>query len=541
MFEEKLKLLFQSQKNLIWIHSYQEGEVLIRINNLVEQMDEAYDGILTWSITEGLCKLVNSGTNLIYKQLDEDALSLLDLRENIIDFSERDYVTSKTIFILKDFDVQLNSKDIAVRMLKDIEENPLLKYIPIIVISSTLDIPESLKGYFSVIEHETPNIESIIDTITSFCKYSNIIIDEEEIYKISKNFLGFYTKEILEMLNYSYCKYNTINLEVLKERKIETIIESGLFEYKEPTASLDNVGGNDVFKEWIEVAEASMTEEAAEFGVEKVKGYIAVGVPGSSKTYTAEALAGKWNVPFLRLKMSKITSRYSGETERNMDKALKVAQSCSPCILLIDEIEKALGGYVSSNASDAGAISRAFELLLDFLNNNKDVFVVMTSNNFEQLPPELTRSGRLDCIWYFSFPNKKEREEIFKIHLAKRNKTVSEMAINKIAIDTELYTGAEIENIVKNSINIAYIEKVKGISEGIINYDILSKAKEKVVPVSLSSIEKIKQLEAWSIGRALRANNFIEDKKEDNSNTNNKIYSKKDGLPIFTINRPNKN
>lgn len=190
-----------------------------------------------------------------------------------------------------------------------------------------------------------------------------------------------------------------------------------------------------------------------------------------------------------------------------MYKALNLVKSCAPCVLLIDEVEKALGGYKSSNSSDSGAIARAFGLVLEFLNDNDNgVFVVMTSNDVSQLPPELTRAGRLDAIWYFTLPSLEERKQIFDIHIRKTGKTVNEDTINKIAKDTEKYTGAEIELIVKSALRRAYLDFIKTGEDKGITYDILSKAVNDVIPIAVSSKEQILSLERWAENRALFAN-----------------------------------
>lgn len=189
-----------------------------------------------------------------------------------------------------------------------------------------------------------------------------------------------------------------------------------------------------------------------------------------------------------------------------MYKALNIVKSCSPCILLIDEVEKALGGYKSSNSSDSGAIARAFGLVLDFLNDNDGVFVVMTSNDVSQLPPELTRAGRLDAIWYFTLPTLEERKQIFNIHLNKVNQHVSDDIISEIAILTKDYTGAEIELIVKSALRRAYLNKVKtGVDEGI-TLSTLQQAIKDVIPIAVSSKEQITGLQRWAQNRALFAN-----------------------------------
>ena len=204
--------------------------------------------------------------------------------------------------------------------------------------------------------------------------------------------------------------------------------------------------------------------------------------------------------------MAKITSRFAGETERNMYKALNLVKSCAPCVFLIDEIEKALGGYKSSNNSDSGAIARAFGSLLDFLNEDNGVFVVMTSNDISQLPPELTRAGRLDAIWYFGLPDQEEREQILSIHLNKVNKTVDKEIIKEIASLMDKFTGAEIQQVVKVALKKAFVRKIKENTSGDITKDILKEATKEIVPVAIISKEEISSLDKWAKNRALIAN-----------------------------------
>lgn len=164
--------------------------------------------------------------------------------------------------------------------------------------------------------------------------------------------------------------------------------------------------------------------------------------------------------------------------------------------------------YASSNASDSGTLSRVFGKVLDMLvNNDKGIFTVMTSNNVKDLPPELTRAGRLDAIWYFSLPTESERQEILKVHFTKRQQNVPEPIVREIAKETQGYTGAELEQIVKSSIKKAYVRKAKNIDNIFeITKGDLMESKKEVIPISKSSREKISALEQWAKGRALFAN-----------------------------------
>lgn len=176
--------------------------------------------------------------------------------------------------------------------------------------------------------------------------------------------------------------------------------------------------------------------------------------------------------------------------------------------------------YQSSNASDSGTLARVFGSVLEMLNDNTNgIFCIMTSNNVKELPPELTRAGRLDAIFYFSAPNLEERKEIFKVHMNKKDLNVSEETVKGIAIETQGYTGAEIEQIVKNSMKKAFLRCTKeGKKFEVTKADLIA-AKNDVIPITVSSQEKIKDLEEWVKGRALYASEEPKEKSNRKINT----------------------
>ena len=524
MFHKELLDLLKARQPGIWIRTSEEKEVVMAIKNAVDATEE-YENIYTWSMNEGINQIVVSGNEMHYEVVDKNP-GLVALNKHLYESNDARNFKSR-VWVLKDYHLNLGAPQ-AIRVLRDIKESPVAKYTPIIIISPSSEIPLELQKLFKLIEYEVPSVDDIKDLVIAWCKTKNESLTEEESTLLSKRLFGFTRSEILNMLNISYVKYNNINLDIINAKKIELINESGVLDYKTPKASLDNVGGNEKFKEWINVVEACMTEDAREYGIPAPKGYLSVGIPGTSKSFSAEALAGKWEVPFIKMNMAKINSRFAGETERNMYKALNLVKSCAPCVLLIDEVEKALGGYKSSNSSDSGAIARAFGLVLEFLNDNDNgVFVVMTSNDVSQLPPELTRAGRLDAIWYFTLPTLEERIQIFNIHLNKTGKIVPETTIREIAKATDKYTGAEIELIVKSALRRAYLEKVKTGEDKGITYDILLKAVNDVIPIAVSSKEQILGLERWAQNRALFANGDSKKQEEQRKIKPIPLYPKK--------------
>jgi len=204
--------------------------------------------------------------------------------------------------------------------------------------------------------------------------------------------------------------------------------------------------------------------------------------------------------PLLRLDMGKIFGGIVGESEQNIRQALKIAEAIAPSILWIDEIEKGMAGISSSGSTDGGTTARVLGTFLTWMQEKtKPVFVVATANDISQLPPELLRKGRVDEIFFVDLPTQKEREEIFKIHLKKKGRNPDNFKIEKFAEKTKGYSGAEIEEIIKEALFQAY-DKAREVSDD----DILN-AIDKIFPLSRTMYETIEKLRKWAKSRAIPA------------------------------------
>ena len=146
------------------------------------------------------------------------------------------------------------------------------------------------------------------------------------------------------VLKESLTKYHTLDLNFISNSKIQAVKKSGALDYRIPKYSLNDIGGNNALKDWLYEVKDLFTDEATEFGLTKPKGYMSVGIPGCGKTALAEAFAGTMKVPLLILSINRIMNRMVGESEKKIVQALQVAKACAPCVLLLDEVEKVLGG-----------------------------------------------------------------------------------------------------------------------------------------------------------------------------------------------------
>lgn len=507
---EEVRELLKARIQCIWIHTYEEAEVLKDLRKLVSEMPgmEFY----VWSHTEGLAKQA-----LTKYDVQEDPDAKYAQPKPLFDFIQaRQKQENKVegLFMLRDLH-HLNENHAVNRALRDIKEYRQRNYNPIVVVSPVVSIPTEHEKLFTVVEYDLPSkaevrhlVEGMAAQIRNAIRSGKDYVEptEEDKDRLVKACLGLTYNEIVDVFAKSLIKYNRLATDAVLEEKIQLVKKSGVLDYSVPECSFEDIGGNHAYKDWIEEVQESFTEEARDFGVKLPKGALHVGVAGTSKTLMAEALASKMGVPLIKLQMSKIMDRLVGNSEKKIDQALRVVKAVAPCVLLIDEIEKALGGISSSSQTDGGTLARVFSSLLQFMHSNDNgVFVVMTSNDVSQLPPELTRAGRLDAHWYFTLPTDEERREIFTIHLRKVGRTVSEDILSKAVEESEHYTGAEIEEIVKVTMRKAFARYRQDGNRDITEEDILSAIKE-VIPLYNSSREKIMWLDDWAKGRARKTN-----------------------------------
>ena len=372
---------------------------------------------------------------------------------------------------------------------------------------------------FKVIDYDLPSKEEVSEIVTAFSSkieraclsgksYRTVSAKQQE--QIRNACLGLTENEIKMILSECIFKCKTLDVNFVLNAKIQSVKKSGVLDYKVPKITLKDIGGNHALTKWLLDTKELFESTALEFGVSKPKGFMGVGIPGAGKTAIAEAFAGEMGIPLLSLSAGKIMNRMVGESEKKIAQALAITKSCSPCVFLIDEAEKLLGGINSSNNSDSGVTARVFQEILKFMNDNDSgVYVIMTSNDVSQLPPELTRSGRLDAQWYFGLPSEKERKEIFKIHYQKNNKEINDNLLNISSKNSLHFTGSEIEEAVKNSIRKAFIRSRKDKNTKITKEDILLGLAE-VIPIYTSSKEKIVALENYCAGRARRTDNELD-------------------------------
>ncbi|MBI2206153.1 MAG: AAA family ATPase [Candidatus Rokubacteria bacterium] len=251
----------------------------------------------------------------------------------------------------------------------------------------------------------------------------------------------------------------------------------------------------------VEVERTRFVERVYDLTVPVAERFIANGlvVHNCGKTLVAKSIAEDWGLPLLKMEPGKLYDKFIGESEKNLEKAIAVAEGMAPCVVMIDEIEKGFAS-VSSSESDAGLSRRIFGRLLGWLQDRKaPVFIVATSNDIEALPPEMVRKGRFDEIFFIDLPDADERKQIFQIHLAKRKRDPARFDLAALSAHSDGFSGAEIEQAVVSALYTAFSASAELATEHVVE------ELEATRPLSVTRAEAIANLRAWAAERAVGA------------------------------------
>lgn len=436
------------------------------------------------------------------KEIVAEGKSLYGMLHDII-FKEG--FESETFLVIKDVQAEMEKPEV-IAYLKKIAElcykNPQYHVTTLIISSQLNTIPKELEKFVSLLELEMMKKEEIEQYMLQFGALHGVTIAREDIGEIAISLKGLTKLEIDHVLNMMIEHKKTISSAdqntIIKE-KGQIIKKSAVLELIDFKEKIADIGGLEGLKEWLGSKSKIFRrlDEAKAYGVDVPKGVLLVGMPGCGKSLAAKASARLFNAPLLRLDIGRLLGKYVGESEQNMRLALKMAESISPCILWIDEIEKAFSGIdQSGGASDI--TKRLFGHFLTWLQEKENtVFVVATANDISTFPPEFLRKGRFDEVFFVDFPNEEERKQIFEIHLAKRGQDTRQLNIDKLAKSTNGYCGADIEEVVKLALEKSFVNGKKPITtediqESIDSIDSLTHILKDKIDILKKGFEKFK-------------------------------------------------
>lgn len=461
MDEEKLRQYIDANLPIIYIVGYDEVSIMESILNVTGRRK-----VWEWNLLNGLVnrKEINGKDIEFTEDIMED-YNEISLEESIV-MGVRERGFDRKVIVVKDIAAFLDDSKI-VSLFKNacvkIENGDLDTVF--IFVSPVLNIPKELEKYITILEEGFLSENEIYQRIDQFVSTMNSPVYKGLKKKMANAFKGLSSIEIDTILALGYAQNgeNGINediLELISEQKMQLIKKDGILEMIQVKESIDDIGGLDTLKDWLKKKAKVINnmEKAEDFGVEMPKGVLIAGVPGCGKSLNAKASAKLFNIPLLKLDMGRLMGKYVGESESNMRRAIALSEAIAPCVLWIDELEKAFSG-IGGDGGSAEVTTRLFGHFLTWMQDkNSSVFVVATANDIMKLPPELMRKGRFDEIFYVQLPNEEERRKIFEIHIKKRREEdYKDIDIDKLVQKTEGYSGADIEGVVRDAIESAFV------------------------------------------------------------------------------------
>lgn len=468
---------------MLYINAYEE----IKADTLIEKYSDGKH-LVEWNGADGLVDFKTKISLLgNYMRLDE-ALSYLKNTDGL----------DNHIIVLKDIHIYLNDEyPTVISLLKSICQKINKGDIEstIIIVSNTVKIPKELEKFITIFEMDEMTQDDIKEYIKSYLDYYGMSVAPKRLKELSVAFKGLSEYEIDSLLNLTIAKGSDFNnsdgIKSIHEQKRQIIMKTNILEMINVKEKISDIGGLNNLKQWLERKARVFKDidRAMEFGVDMPKGLLIAGIPGCGKSLAAKATSALFEVPLLKLDMGKIMGKYLGESETNMRKAIKLAEAISPCVLWVDELEK---GFAGVDGSGHEVTMRLFGTFLTWLQEKQTpVFVVATANDISKMPPELLRKGRFDDIFYVDLPDDRERESIFKIHIARRRKSdVNKIEYSKLVNKTAGFSGADIEGVVVDAVENAFAD---GKSE--LSTDILIKAIDDTKSLSVIMKDKLKELQ----------------------------------------------
>ncbi len=492
---EKIKKLIKSGCSCISIITYEEQYVLevIRMAALDLKSD-----MWIWSVTDG----VRDGIGLL-----DDSPMINNTESPEAGLGNLAGAKEGTICVTLDLCEYLkNAKN--QRLLRNIINKFEKTNRTLVMIDNKDNLPAVLRSYVKPFEISFPDEQELREIITATLKKIHrkkpldVGISKKGLNAIVRNLRGLTRRQAREIINDTVAndsKFNDEDINVIIAGKRRMVQQGGLLEYIETPLDLSEIGGMKHLKKWLKQRANSFTDEAEKFGLNAPRGVLMLGVQGAGKSLCAKAIATAWQQPLLKLDPGTLYGSYIGESEKNLRFAFQQTEMMSPVVLWIDEIEKAFASAASRSA-DGGLSQRMFGSLLTWLQERKEpVFVIATANDIEALPPELLRKGRFDEVFFVDLPDEETRGQIFKIHIRKRHRDPKIFDIKKLAMVSQGYSGAEIEQAVISALHQAYDEKSELDTEKIIH------AVKVSPPLSVTMAEKVQQLRQWAKNRCVPA------------------------------------
>jgi len=486
-FIEDFNLLLKARYSLIYIATTEEDRLEYTIRNCIKLGKRR--AVYSWDFIDGFLNTPNNKD--IGKRNPLQAL----------EFIEKLTIDNPALFLLKDFNKFLNDITVA-RKLRNLSR--LLKTQPktIIIIAPEIIIPEDLRELVTVLEFSLPDVNEIRQELNRLLKLLEQNLEKKDLDNLVRSCQGLSLERIRRVLSKIIANNQIIDsssISIVLSEKQQIINQTQILEFCSTSQTLDDIGGLDNLKIWLNQRSDSFSEKAASYGLPVPRGLLLVGVQGTGKSLTAKAIAHDWQLPLLRLDFGRLFAGIVGESESRVREMIRVAEALAPCIVWIDEIDKSFNQ--NETKGDSGTTNRVLATFLTWLSEkNSQVFVVATANNFEVLPLELIRKGRFDEIFFVGLPIETERKKIFQVLLSQiRPDNMNNFDIQKLSQKSADFSGAEIFQAIIEGMYIAFNENREFTTNDIL------KGLIEIIPLAQLESKQIQALQQWASSGRIRA------------------------------------
>jgi AAA+ superfamily predicted ATPase len=492
-----IEVLIRSRYPIIYVVTWEEKRV---IDALAEIGGRLGKKIYTWSCLTGLINhgLAGHPSPKAGNSASRDPITAL---KDAAEFKE------SALFVFKDFHPFLACNNMAIiRGLREIAQDFTTSFKTVILLGPLLNLPPDLEKDVTVVDFPLPGTAELNALLENAARElaanPKLRLDlsgdaREEILKAAQ---GLTLAEAESVFAKSLVVHGRLGVEQIPDilaEKRQIIRKSGLLDYCDAEVRLADVGGLENLKDWLVKRKLAFSDKAQGFGLPPPRGVLILGVQGCGKSLCAKAVSALWNLPLLRLDIGRIFNSLVGGSEENIRRAISIAEGVAPCILWVDEIDKAFGG-MGGSSTDSGTSQRVLGSFLTWLAEKRSsVFVAATANNVASLPPELLRKGRFDEIFFVDLPDDGERRNIISIHLQRRGRQPGNFDLSGLAGAAAGFSGAEMEQAVVAGMFDAFYDGGREVATP----DIL-RAIIDTVPLSRTMEEEIERLRNWCQTRA---------------------------------------
>jgi hypothetical protein len=486
-----LEMLLASNFPLILVETREEARVLTLVREAGQRAGRGRQwGLYQWSATDGLRRIDVESTP--QRTLNEPAALMRHLKST----------TYPGVYVLCDFHPYL-SDPINVRLLKDVAQSYDQVARTLVLISHELTCPQELEHLAARLALGMPNRNErhmiVMRVAQQWAKTRGepAKIDPGVLEQLVDNLAGLDTPDVDRLARQAIFNDGALtadDLPLVLAAKYQLLNRGGTLTYEPDTAKFAEIGGLARLRPWLQSRKPAFDGNAP--ALDPPKGVMLIGVQGCGKSLACRAAAGILGVPLLRLDFGSLYSKWHGESEKNLRESLRAAEALAPCVLWVDEIEKA----IASGDGDSGVSRRVLATFLTWLSDQRSrIFVVATANDITALPPELVRKGRFDEIFFVDLPKQPARAEILAIHAKKRSITLTQPELAALAARTEGYSGAELEQGIVAALYTAHASK-RPMSAALIAHELQS-----TQPLSVVMAEQVAALRAWAQDRTVPA------------------------------------